>query len=211
VLAERSGLRIHEVAVDWIDDPDSRVDLVATAVADLRGIARLARALAAGRLPLAEVRAQLGRQPLVAEPAGVPAGLFRQAVRFAAIGVASTLAYLILFIVMRPEIGAQPSNLIALLLTTVANTAANRRITFGIAGRHKAGQHQLQGLAVFALALAVTSSSLAVLHLAAGPGTPSSSSSSSMIEVSTLIIANLLATVLRFVLLRRWVFRRATV
>ena len=209
VLAERSGLRIHEVAVDWIDDPDSRVDLIATAVADLRGIARLARALAAGRLPLAEVRAQLGRQPLVAEPAGVPAGLFRQAVRFAAIGVASTLAYLILFIVMRSEIGAQPSNLIALLLTTVANTAANRRITFGIAGRHKAGQHQLQGLAVFALALAVTSSSLAVLHLAAGPGTPSSSSS--MIEVSTLIIANLLATVLRFVLLRRWVFRRATV
>ena len=28
VLAERPGLRIHEVPVDWVDDPDSRVDIV---------------------------------------------------------------------------------------------------------------------------------------------------------------------------------------
>ena len=47
VLAERAGLRIHEVPVDWVDDPDSRVDIVATALADLKGIARLRRALAA--------------------------------------------------------------------------------------------------------------------------------------------------------------------
>ena len=64
VLAERAGLRIHEVPVDWVDDPDSRVDIVATAVADLRGIARLGRALATGALPVAELRAQLGRAPL---------------------------------------------------------------------------------------------------------------------------------------------------
>ena len=31
VLAQRAGLRIHEVPVDWTDDPDSRVDIVATA------------------------------------------------------------------------------------------------------------------------------------------------------------------------------------
>ncbi|HZT15615.1 MAG TPA: glycosyltransferase [Gaiellaceae bacterium] len=41
VRAERAGLRIHEVPVDWIDDPDSRVDIVATAAADLRGVWRL--------------------------------------------------------------------------------------------------------------------------------------------------------------------------
>src|SRR6201996_5822272 len=41
VLAERAGLRIHEVPVDWVDDPDSRVEIVHTAVEDLRGIARL--------------------------------------------------------------------------------------------------------------------------------------------------------------------------
>ncbi|GHI04841.1 dolichyl-phosphate beta-glucosyltransferase [Streptomyces cellostaticus] len=43
VLAERAGLRIHEVPVDWVDDPDSRVDILATALADLRGIARMRR------------------------------------------------------------------------------------------------------------------------------------------------------------------------
>ena len=45
VLAERNGLRIHEVPVDWVDDPDSRVDVVRTAAADLRGIVRLRRRL----------------------------------------------------------------------------------------------------------------------------------------------------------------------
>ncbi|OSP40853.1 sugar translocase, partial [Streptomyces sp. 13-12-16] len=53
VIAERAGLRIHEVPVDWVDDPDSRVDILSTALADLRGMARLGRALAGGRLPLA--------------------------------------------------------------------------------------------------------------------------------------------------------------
>lgn len=61
VLAERTGLRIHEVPVDWIDDPDSRVDLAATVMADLHGIARLGCALATRALPLAALRTQLGR------------------------------------------------------------------------------------------------------------------------------------------------------
>jgi hypothetical protein len=43
VLAERSGLRVHEVPVDWVDDPDSRVDIVRTALDDLKGIWRLLR------------------------------------------------------------------------------------------------------------------------------------------------------------------------
>jgi glycosyltransferase involved in cell wall biosynthesis len=41
VVAQRRGLRIHEVPVDWVDDPDSRVDIVRTAIEDLKGIARL--------------------------------------------------------------------------------------------------------------------------------------------------------------------------
>ena len=44
VLAQRRGLRIHEVPVDWVDDPDSRVQIVRTALDDLRGVARLAAA-----------------------------------------------------------------------------------------------------------------------------------------------------------------------
>jgi glycosyltransferase involved in cell wall biosynthesis len=40
-LAQWAGLRIHEVPVDWTDDPDSRVDILRTAVDDLRGIVRV--------------------------------------------------------------------------------------------------------------------------------------------------------------------------
>jgi len=42
ILAQRRGLRIHEVPVDWVDDPDSRVRILATALEDLRGVVRLA-------------------------------------------------------------------------------------------------------------------------------------------------------------------------
>ncbi len=41
ILAQRAGLRVHEVPVDWTDDPDSRVDIVRTAMDDLRGVVRL--------------------------------------------------------------------------------------------------------------------------------------------------------------------------
>ncbi len=61
VLAERAGLRIHEVPVDWVDDPDSRVDIVRTAADDLRGIVRMWRAFAAGTLPIAALRSRYGR------------------------------------------------------------------------------------------------------------------------------------------------------
>jgi len=40
-LAQRAGLRVHEVPVDWTDDPDSRVAIVRTAIDDLRGVWRL--------------------------------------------------------------------------------------------------------------------------------------------------------------------------
>jgi len=200
VLAERSGLRIHEVPVDWIDDPDSRVDIASTARADLAGIARMLRALTTGRLPVAELRASLGRGPLTDPVPGVPAGLVGQAVRFAAIGVASTLAYLVLFLALRTTVGAQPANLVALLVTAIANTAANRRITFGVRGRPGAGRAQLQGLIVFGLGLALTSGTLAALHDVTA--TPSRGT-----EVALLVAANALATLLRFVLFRGWVFR----
>jgi glycosyltransferase involved in cell wall biosynthesis len=69
ILAQRRGLRIHEVAVDWIDDPDSRVDIVSTALTDLRGVVRL----------------------LFAAPVA----------RFLTVGVASTIAYAILYLLLR--------------------------------------------------------------------------------------------------------------
>ena len=44
LLAERNGLRIHEVPVDWIEDLDSRVELVPTIAADLAGLWRVRKA-----------------------------------------------------------------------------------------------------------------------------------------------------------------------
>src|ERR1700683_478577 len=41
ILAQRRGLRIYQVPVAWTEDPDSKVDIAGTALADLRGVARL--------------------------------------------------------------------------------------------------------------------------------------------------------------------------
>jgi putative flippase GtrA len=202
VLAERSGLRIHEVPVDWIDDPDSRVHILDTAKADLRGIARLLRAFATGTMPVNDLRAQLGRAPLEPATPGVPPGLTRQLVRFAAVGVLSTVAYLVLFLLLRAPLSSQGANVVALLSTTIANTALNRRFTFGVIGPQRRARHQLQGLIVFGFALGLTSGTLAVAHSL-------HSSPPAAVELAVLVAANAAATLLRFLLLRRWVFRKA--
>ena len=201
VLAERAGLRIHEVPVDWVDDPDSRVDIVATALADLRGVARVGRALATGRLPVA--RAARAARPGAARPgrAGVPAGLTRQLVRFAGIGVASTLAYLVLFLLLPLGVGRPAGE--------PAGAAADRGRQHGgepaadvrgaRAGRRRPAPG-CRGWSCSASGSALTSGSLALLHardVATRPG----------IELGVLVAANLAATVLRFLLLRVWVFR----
>jgi putative flippase GtrA len=162
------------------------------------------RDLAAGRLPLASVREHL---PLVGDDRSAASAegslLLRQLVRFATVGVLSTVAYALLYLVLAGPLGPQAANVVALLLTAVANTAANRRLTFGVRGRSRALQHQGQGLAVFALAWALTAGSLAALH-ALAPAAPRAA------ELVVLVAANLAATVLRFVLLRGWVFRHDT-
>jgi putative flippase GtrA len=200
VLAERAGLRIAEVPVDWIDDADSRVKLLSTAVADLRGIVRLGTGLARGTI----------RVPALGDPSppgsrgGGPAGrrgsLAGQLARFTGVGVVSTVAYVLLFLLLRGGLGAQWANAVSLLVTAVANTAVNRRVTFGIRGRALAGRHQVRGLIAFGIGLAMTSGALAVLH-------HSDPEPGRITEVSVLVAANLLATIVRFGLYRSWVFR----
>jgi putative flippase GtrA len=196
VLAERAGLRIHEVPVDWVDDPDSRVDIARTAYDDVRGIVRLGRSLLTGRLPLAEVSERLGRA--CADAGAGRLGL--QVALFALVGVASTVAYAVLFLLFRGWTGAQTANLLALLLTAVGNTAANRRLTFGVRGRRHALRHQAQGLLVFGVGLAVTSTAIAALH--------ATGTTHHAVEVVVLTAANLAVTVMRFVTMRTWMFAR---
>jgi putative flippase GtrA len=196
VLAERAGLRIHEVPVDWIDDTDSRVDIVATALADLRGIMRLGGGLLRGSIKVPVLRdASPGDYTSGAPPRELP----RQLTRFIVIGAACTAAYLLLYLLLRLALPAQAANALSLLVTAVVNTAANRRVTFGIRGRSLAARHQVKGLIAFAAGLALTSGGLAGLHAISGsPGVGW--------EVAVLVAANLAATVLRFLLLRSWVF-----
>ena len=127
VLAQRAGMRIHEVPVDWVDDPDSRVDIVRTAREDLRGVARMSW----------QHTGRVGR--------------------FALIGVLSTAAYALLYIALRAALPPVTANALALLATAVGNTAANRRFTFDIRERAGRMWHHLAGLAALALALAMTS------------------------------------------------------
>nr|WSS70113.1 bifunctional glycosyltransferase family 2/GtrA family protein [Streptomyces sp. NBC_01175] len=199
VLAERAGLRIHEVPVDWVDDPDSTVHIVRTATDDLKGVWRVGRALATGALPLDRLARPFGDDPRDRAVPGVPHGLARQLAGFCVVGGLSTLVYLALYSLFRLGFGPQFANAAALLVSAVANTAANRRLTFGVRGRGGAVRHQAQGLVVFAIGLALTSGSLAALGTASG-------SASHGTELAVLIAANLAATVLRFLLFRAWVF-----
>lgn len=122
-----------------------------------------------------------------------------QLVRFAVIGVLSTIVHLGLYLLLRGALGPIPANLLALLATAVANTAANRRLTFGVRGRAGAARHQVLGLLVLALGLALTTGALAALGaLAPDAGR--------LVEVAVLVVASGLATVLRFVAFRSWVF-----
>ncbi|WP_326589240.1 bifunctional glycosyltransferase family 2/GtrA family protein [Streptomyces sp. NBC_01294] len=200
VLAERAGLRIHEVPVDWVDDPDSTVHIVRTATEDLKGVWRVGRALAVGALPLDRLARPFGDDPRdrTALP-GVDGGLARQLLGFCAVGALSTLLYLLLYSAFRGGTGPQLANGAALLLSAVANTAANRRLTFGVRGRDRAVRHQAQGLVVFGIGLALTSGSLAALGAATADPAHGT-------ELAVLITANLAATVLRFLLFRAWVF-----
>jgi putative flippase GtrA len=201
VLAQRAGLRIHEVPVDWIDDLDSRVDIIGTALADLRGMARLGAGFARGTIQVPQLRgASLAGRRNGAEPAESSMPL--QIARFAVIGVGSTIAYLGLYLLLRGSMPTQTANLISLLLTAVANTAANRRLTFGISGRPNVARHQFKGLLTFGIGLALTAGALAVLDAGSphhGRGT----------EILVLLGANLVAAVLRFTLYRTWVFGRS--
>jgi putative flippase GtrA len=205
LLAEHNGLRIHEVGVDWVEDVDTRVDVAATAWDDVRGLVRVARAKADGtaRVP------GLPHRPLPAptHPDAVLAPSARAGSRgtawqlgcFALIGLVSTAATVGLYALLRAVLAPLAANLVALTVTTLLNTEANRRLTFP--GAASAGRMHAQGLIAFGLYYCVTSAALLALD-AAVPG------AGRLLEVAVLVAASALGTAGRFVLLRRWVFGR---
>jgi len=117
------------------------------------------------------------------------------------IGVVSTIAYAGLYLLLRVWLSPGVSNALALAMTAVANTQANRHFTFGVRGREGLLRHHAAGALVYLVALAITGGALDAL-LAIDP------SPARAVEVTVLVIASVLATVSRYVALRTWVFAR---
>ncbi|MEA2124662.1 MAG: hypothetical protein QOI80_1444, partial [Solirubrobacteraceae bacterium] len=111
----------------------------------------------------------------------------------------STLAYALLFLLLRGPAGPALANGISLAVTAVGNTAANRRLTFRIRGRAGLLRQHAAGAVVFFLTLGLTTAALGVLHgLDRHPARP--------VELTVLVAASLGATVTRYVALRSWIF-----
>jgi putative flippase GtrA len=134
-------------------------------------------------------------------------GRFRVSARriatFATIGAASTLAYVAIYAWLRlgwPAIGA---NALALLVTAIANTAANRRFTFEVKGRRGLARDHAAGLMAVAVALAITTSSVGVMNVLAPHA-------GRLLEIAVLVSANAAATIVRFMLLRMAIERESS-
>jgi putative flippase GtrA len=128
--------------------------------------------------------------------------LVRQLIRFTGVGIVCTVTSLALYAFLRPWIGAQPANAAALVLTSLMNTALNRRLTFKITETKRMKRDHLNGLIVILVALLLTGGSLGVLHWL----NPDASVAD---ELWTTTISGFAATAVRFSLLRHWIFRRA--
>ena len=202
LLAEHNGLRVHEVPVDWVEDVDTRVRVRNVAMVDIRGLIRVARDKATGAAKVPNLPRR--PDPVPTHPDAVVArretGLLWQVLSFGLIGAVSTVVSLVLYTLFRMLWPMLLANLVTLIIATVLNTEANRRLTFVGSGRHPTGRVHLLGLVVFAFYYAFTSGALLVLDAVV-------SRPSTRLELAVLLPTMAVGTFGRFVALRGWVFR----
>jgi putative flippase GtrA len=223
ITADRLGLRIHEVPVDWVDDLDSRVRVVRTAWLDLCGVWRMMgpasrrKAATVGAQPPGPVGScSPGTDATPLAPDNAPGRLASATrssapdrrgdpvfaddlLRFAGVGAASTLAYVALFATLEPTLRSYAANLIAIAVCSAGNTAAHR----GMAGAARYGlprtRRVLTAGLLFGVSFAATTGAL-VATRAVGL-------TSLLPELVAVTLANLVAAVFRFAILRTLVFR----
>ncbi|HEX4811708.1 MAG TPA: glycosyltransferase [Nonomuraea sp.] len=116
LLAEHNGLRVHEVPVDWIEDLDSRVRIVRTAIDDVKGLARVAWSRWTGRAGVAVARPE----PRPRHPDAVVSPPRPGAMASAAALVPALAVYALAYVPLRELWAPAAANLAALLLVTVA-------------------------------------------------------------------------------------------
>ena len=231
VTAQRVGLRIHEVPVDWVDDTDSRVDVLHTALDDLRGVWRMLgrrpapngavhlRPSMSGPDPTSSSsNATTGRPSAGTEAGGRPnltavdttqpvatgapgdTEIFAdELLRFAGVGAVSTAAHAAAFAALEPSLGGYLANAVAIIACSLGNTAAHR----GMAGTPGIGLDRSHRVATAAaltgVSLAFTTGALAV--------TRAVGLKSLAPELCAVTAGNAGAAVIRFAILRNWVFR----
>jgi hypothetical protein len=248
VTAQRIGLRIHEVPVDWVDDTDSRVEVLHTALNDLRGVWRMLGPASRQRAVLRPARPARPASTAPATPADrvngpadtagagpidigngwggetanerVPMSLLAdlapalvrsesdakdtevfadELLRFAGVGAISTVAYAGMFAALEPGLGSYLANAVAIVLCSLGNTAAHR----GMAGTARHGldrsDRMATSTALLGVSLAFTTGALAA--------TRTVGLTSLLPELCAVTIANVGAAVIRFGILRTWVFR----
>ena len=125
VAAERSGLRIHEVPVDWVDDPDTASTWSPPRRQTSRAFGEYSGTLAASTTCTRR-----------ASDDDLPG----QLARFVSIGIVSTLLFAVLFVLLQGSLGSAGAVLVALIVCSIGNTAANRRLTFALRGRSGLGR-----------------------------------------------------------------------
>ena len=112
-----------------------------------------------------------------------------------------TIAYALLFLLLRGALGAGGANIAALAITAVATPRPTGATRSASAGARAWPRHHVRGAFVFVLTVGLTTGALAVLHgLDAAPAR--------WVELAVLIAASLAATVTRYVAFRTWVFAR---
>jgi putative flippase GtrA len=190
LVAERGGLRIAEIPVDWTDDPDSRVDVARTAIDDVRGMVRVAR-----RFWFVDDQPRLG----ALTRAAVSPGTGGELVSFATVGFASTALWMVLLLLLAPTLGLVAANAVALTASMLANTAAHRRWTFRRTRRERR-RDWTRALVVHAVGLGLTTGAIVTARAIAPDSTG--------LVVVLLTAASVLSTALRFLLMPAWTFRQ---
>ncbi len=191
ITAQRLGLRISEVPVDWVDDPDSRVEIVSTAMSDFRGVWRLMHS-SARRFQGVTVAQRRGIQEVTSD----------QLIRFAGVGVISTLAYALLFIACEQVVGTYEANAVSLAICTVCNTLIHTELARDGSGQAHRGRFVGAAFGLLLLSVVMTSVALAVVQVVVGP--------SLSIELLAVTAVSAVAAVFRFAVLRTWIFRTGT-
>jgi putative flippase GtrA len=128
------------------------------------------------------------------------ARLGSQLVRFASIGLVSTVVFAVLFGLLVGPVGVFGADVLALSVCAVANTAANRRFTFALRGGEDRGRHYASGLVLVVAPLLLNLGALAAI------GALGVHSLGARIAVLTAV--NGVAAIARFSALRGWVFRQ---